>query len=106
MNRAEAAERRVAELEAHGGTVDMAMRSTITREEMLEEHERQCNGEWYRTRWYRVVGPDGELWMESSDPDECQEAMRPGDTLQYLWAREDKEWQDVPDDCSEGRSHG
>jgi hypothetical protein len=67
----------------------------MDKDEMLAELERQYNGEWFQTRWWRVVGPDGELWMESSDPEECREAMRPGDTLQHLYAREDKEWRDA-----------
>jgi hypothetical protein len=69
------------------------MRSKTTTAEMIEQ---QASGQWYQTRWWRVIDPDGELWGESSDGDEMLEAMRPGDTLQQLWAREDKEWRDAP----------
>lgn len=72
------------------------MRSTVSREEMLEELERQYNGEWVQTRWYRVIDLQGSLSLETSDIEEAREAMRPGDTLQYLWRREEHEWRGVP----------
>ncbi|WP_157227395.1 MULTISPECIES: hypothetical protein [Nocardia] len=25
------------------------------------------HGDWEPTRWYSVLGPDGQLWCESSD---------------------------------------
>ena len=70
------------------------MRARANIAEMLEETERRYSGQWYRTRWYRVIAPDGELWCETSDPNEARERMRPGDRLQSLWAREDKQWRD------------
>lgn len=63
-------------------------------DEKLEEPE-PTEGDWYQTSWWRVIDPDGKLWGESSDSEEMLEAMRPGDTLQSLWAREDKEWRDA-----------
>jgi hypothetical protein len=50
---------------------------------------------WYPTRWWRVIASDGSLWGESSDRQEMEEAMRPGDTLQLLWGRQDREWRDA-----------
>lgn len=45
-------------------------------------------------RWWRVIGPDGRLWCETSDEDEAREAMRPGDQLQRLYRAEIHEWRD------------
>lgn len=61
---------------------------------ILEEEERRYKGEWFRGRWWRVIGPDGELWCETSDEDEARESMRPGDKIQRIWEREDREWRD------------
>jgi hypothetical protein len=72
------------------------MRVAYNHEEMLADIEARYSGKWYLTRWWRVIAPDGSLWAESSDSQEMLEAMRPGDRLQQLWAREDKEWRDVP----------
>lgn len=36
---------------------------------------------WERGRWWRVVGPDGSLWCETSDLDYALKVMRPGDSL-------------------------
>jgi hypothetical protein len=63
--------------------------------EMVEEVERRYSGEWYRTRWWRVIDPDGELWCETSDGEEALASMREGDTLQLLWAREEREWRNA-----------
>ena len=60
----------------------------------MENERARIAGDWYRTRWYRVVDEAGKLWGETSDLDEARECMRPGDTLQLLWAREDTEWRD------------
>jgi alkylated DNA nucleotide flippase Atl1 len=52
--------------------------------------------DWKRTRWWRVIAPDGSLWCESSDEEENRESMRPGDTLECLWRREhiEQEWRE------------
>jgi hypothetical protein len=47
---------------------------------------------WGPTRWWRAVGPDGELWCESSDEDEVREHARPGDQIQHLWRRVEERW--------------
>ncbi|WP_280473661.1 hypothetical protein [Nocardia asiatica] len=44
-------------------------------------------GDWEPTRWYTVLGPDGQLWCESSDRAEAVAAMRPGDRLMRTWHR-------------------
>jgi hypothetical protein len=48
--------------------------------------------EWEPGRWWRVVAPDGSVWAETSDEQEAQEALRPGDTLFRLWRRSEQEW--------------
>jgi len=54
------------------------------------------SGDWVATRWWRVIDPDGKLWCETSDEKEARDRMRPGDTLQRLWQRSDREWRDAP----------
>lgn len=51
-----------------------------------------ADGEWHPTRWWRAVGPSGDLWCESSDEDEVKRMARPTDTIQRLWAQTKKEW--------------
>ena len=51
--------------------------------------------EWQPGRWLRVVGPDGQLWCETSSLSEAREAMRPSDKLYRLWYREEREWREV-----------
>lgn len=51
---------------------------------------------WVRTRWWRVEGPQGELWSETSNEQEARRDMRPGDTLYRLWRREELEWRPAP----------
>ena len=52
---------------------------------------------WRPGRWWRVNGPDGELWCETSDEQGARDAMRPGDTLLRLWYRlvDEDEWREV-----------
>lgn len=47
---------------------------------------------WYQTRWWRVLGPDGEIWCETSNKIDAKERMRPGDRLYELWRREQEAW--------------
>ncbi|WP_157124981.1 hypothetical protein [Nocardia pseudovaccinii] len=44
-------------------------------------------GGWEPTRWYTVLGPDGQLWCESSDRAEAVAALRAGDRLMRTWQR-------------------
>lgn len=48
--------------------------------------------EWSPTRWWRAIGPDGELWCESSDEQEVRDRARPGDRIEHLWSRTEREW--------------
>jgi hypothetical protein len=43
-------------------------------------------------RWWRSVGPDGELWGESSDEEEIREMARPGDVIERLWVATIEQW--------------
>lgn len=53
-------------------------------------------GDWYETRWYRILQPDGSLWMETSDHTEAAIASeRTGLPVQRLWKREEWEWRQV-----------
>lgn len=51
--------------------------------------------EWKPTRWWRVTAPDGSIWAESSDEQECRELKRPGDTLARLEQRTEQRWVEV-----------
>lgn len=47
-------------------------------------------------RWWRVLGPDGSLWCETSDKDEARESMRPRDVLQRQYVVPDvREWREA-----------
>ena len=50
---------------------------------------------WKPGRWYRIVRPDGTLWMETSNREEAMsESLAPGYTLQRLWSNIEEEWRD------------
>jgi hypothetical protein len=51
--------------------------------------------EWKPGRWWRVIGPDGEWWCETSDETEARAAVRPGDTLFHQYVRTEAEWREV-----------
>lgn len=38
--------------------------------------------DWLQGRWWRVIAPDGSLWVETSNPEEAREKMRKGDRLE------------------------
>ena len=48
--------------------------------------------EWRPDGWWRVIGPDGELWCESSNEQENRKAMRPGDALWRHERRIEESW--------------
>jgi hypothetical protein len=50
---------------------------------------------WQEGRWWRVLAPDGSLWCETGDEEEARAAVRPGDSLQHQWRREESEWRQV-----------
>ena len=45
-------------------------------------------------RLWRAIGPDGELWCESSNEAEVRARAREGDTVQQLWQEVRTEWRD------------
>lgn len=51
---------------------------------------------WEQTKWWRVVGPDGTLWAETSSEQDARSRMRDGDTLLALWRCESTEWRPAP----------
>jgi hypothetical protein len=50
------------------------------------------DGNWHPTRWWRAVGPDGQLWCEASDEEEVRNRARPEDRVERMYARTDSEW--------------
>lgn len=49
--------------------------------------------DWQPGHWYRILTPDGALWMETSDPDEAiAESERTGLPIQRQWVREERQW--------------
>ena len=56
---------------------------------------RPATAGWERGRWWRAIGPDGEVWAESSDEEEVRELARPTDTVQNLWEKREQEWRDA-----------
>ena len=51
--------------------------------------------EWKEGRWWRILDEQGNLWCETSDANEARQFLRPGDKLQKLWYREERQWRDV-----------
>lgn len=52
-------------------------------------------GDMKPTRWWRVIGPDGSLWAETSDEEDARGRARPGDRIQRLWSQSIEEWRDA-----------
>lgn len=48
---------------------------------------------WKPTRWWRVNGPDGEVWCETSVEKEARGSMRKGDVLLRLYEKREQRWQ-------------
>jgi hypothetical protein len=52
--------------------------------------------DWVPGRWYRVLQPDGSLWMETSDREEAQqEAEAKGWPVFQQWRCESTKWRPV-----------
>lgn len=61
--------------------------------------------EWKPGRWWRVMLPDGTLWLETSDDQEAQfglfgedgerQGHPPGARIQRLWEKHESEWRDA-----------
>lgn len=51
------------------------------------------SGGWSEGRWFRILQPDGTLWMETSDGEEARlEGLKQGWPVERLWKREEWEW--------------
>ena len=50
------------------------------------------SAEWEPGRWWRVIGPDGSMWCETSSEEEARDALRLGFRLENLWSRTEYEW--------------
>lgn len=52
--------------------------------------------EWKADRWWRAVGPDGEVWAESSNEAEVRERARTSDTIERFYITEPRgEWRNA-----------
>ncbi|WP_157107476.1 hypothetical protein [Nocardia grenadensis] len=48
---------------------------------------------WTPTRWYRILQPDGSLWMETSDPEEArEESARTGWPVERMYEHVGQQW--------------
>lgn len=46
------------------------------------------------TKWWAVIGPNNQLWCETSSEKEARENMRLGDKLFRLYQKVEKEWRE------------
>jgi hypothetical protein len=60
-----------------------------------ERHRLDEAGEWWPTRWWRVVLKDGTLWCETSDEAEARERIPKGAKLQHMFQKTKREWRNV-----------
>lgn len=49
------------------------------------------------TRWWKVVGPDGRLWCETSSEKEARTSMRDGDKIYRLFEKKEQQW--IPEEA-------
>ena len=61
----------------------------------IEAEHGDLGAAWERTRWWRAIDRNGQLWAESSDEQEIRAHARPGDRVQVLMRREALWWADV-----------
>ena len=64
----------------------------------LESYMEGGSGPSFRPgRWWRVLAPDGSLWLETSRESVARQMARPGDTLQREYVTEPEDvWVTVP----------
>ena len=70
----------------------------ITKEQLAAEQENRRKeeaGEWFPTRWWRVVLADGSVWCETSVESEARERVPKGATVQHLFEKHKREWRDA-----------
>lgn len=60
--------------------------------EEQENTRRKDAGEWFRTRWWRVILADGTLWCETSSETEARDRVPKGATVQRLYEKHKYEW--------------
>lgn len=80
----------------------------ISEEQLAAERERARAdeaGEWFPTRWWRVI-EDGQVVMETSDPDEAKYGVvcdddgnrhphKKGAVIQRLFEKHQREWREA-----------
>ena len=49
---------------------------------------------WTPGRWWRVLGPEGKVWCETSVEKEARARMRPGDKLERLMVLNKSRWEE------------
>lgn len=57
--------------------------------EIVRQHDEEPG------RWWRVLGPEGELWCETSDEAEARGNVRPGDRLERLYVAKHERYVEV-----------
>lgn len=62
---------------------------------MIAENEGK-KPEWEPTVICKAVGPDGNLWAESSSEEDVRKMMRPGDKFYRLYERVEQIWIEEP----------
>jgi len=75
-------------------TITKYVKAGIELSERLLESVSHEADEFQAGRWWKVLGPDGELWCETSNEREAREALRPGDKLHRLYEAEKSEWRE------------
>ena len=70
----------------------------ITKKQLAQEQENrrlEGAGEWFPTRWWRVILKDGSLYCETSSEAEAREDVPKGATVQHLFEKHKREWRDA-----------
>jgi hypothetical protein len=72
----------------------------LIKEQLVNERETRRKmeaGQWFATRWWRLVSEDGELLAESSSEDEIRQfaAQTEGSVVQHLYEKHKRMWRDA-----------
>ena len=91
--------------ETHGNPFRYCPYCTWAEEIQIKQLESKPVAEAVLTGWWRVILPDGTVWMETSDSQEAQFGLigddgerhghPDGARIQRLWQKTDSEWRDL-----------
>lgn len=62
---------------------------------LLDDEQTEVVPEFTKTRWWRVIDPEGKLWCETSSKREAHQHARRGDRIERLWSAEMFQWREV-----------